>query len=130
MSLQPKARQCAKFKKEKKRLPNKEEAAQIADNLFNQLKDEKQVVGSESVGRERRGRTKEPGEGMAKEDNTPRQRGRRRRGKEEPKVVQKNEEIEGNAPKKNIKDLFGSSGTGIEDDFKIDLGHSPAAVAE
>ena len=112
-----------KFKKEKKRMPNKSEAEQIAENIFAQLKnsdiyEEKEPpVGQEGPRRLNRGRRRE--------------REERKRANEEDKNNLRKTEGSAQAPIQssnviNVKDLFKDDSTGEEeihegDEFSLDL---------
>jgi len=111
-----------KFKKENKRLPNKKESQQIADNLYSQFKESGELLGQSDTVDKREGRN------------------RRNRGERMPPSKRKRMQREGAIqeaeaadasilPKGNIKDLFESgSETGkgnsksFEDEFKLDVG--------
>lgn len=104
-----------KFKKEKKRLPNKEEAEQIADNLYTQFKNSEETATKEESprsSRERRRRERTKHEKNEESADIP----------EEINVPQ--EPINTNA---NIKDLFSDTETigkkkkGDDFDLGIDL---------
>jgi hypothetical protein len=105
-----------KFKKKNKRLPNKVESQQIANNIYDQFKDSNDFSESGKEGRQKRG-------------------GRRDRSSIPPskrKRMQRNASMQDEAakdaaimPKGNIKDMFGSAGgvgASISDEFKLDLG--------
>ncbi|MBT7241643.1 MAG: hypothetical protein HN878_04075 [Candidatus Diapherotrites archaeon] len=108
-----------KFKKKNKRLPNKKESQQMADNLYTQFKDNEDLSMEETPREGRRGRRK------GKERMPPSKRKRMNRDQAMQDQAAQDAAI---APKGNIKDLFGSASASgaasknIADEFKLDLG--------
>ena len=106
-----------KFKKQNKRLPNKQESQQIADNLYSQFK-ESDALSSKSSQRENR---------RNREERMP--PSKRRRMQREGFMREQEAADDAIIPKGNIKDLFASgsevgksSGKSFEDEFKLDVG--------
>ena len=107
-----------KFKKKNKRLPNKKESQQMADTLYNQFKDDKNLLSEKTPSKGRRDRRK------SRKRMPPSKRKRMGRDGAMQEQAAQNEAI---APKKNIKDLFGPSemgGKSIADEFKLNLGEN------
>ena len=107
-----------KFKKKNKRLPNKAESQQIADTLYTQFKDTEDLSADVSKeGRRKRGERRDRNKGP------PSKRKRTARNEAMRDEAARDEAI---MPKGNIKDMFGvagtTSGAGIADEFKLDLG--------
>ncbi len=104
------------FKKKNKRLPNKKESEQIADNLYTQFKE----IGV-SEKRDRRSRRKGT-EGVVEDEKMPpSKRKRLQRDRMSQQEIAQDASI---LPKGNIKDLFGDSkkvGKNLEDEFNLDL---------
>ncbi len=116
-----------KFKEEKKRLPNKEEAEKIAGNIYEQIRKNPELFG---ISKEETGRSRGREKRSEREEKKPRDR-RGRRNREEKKEPSKKEEttLEEPAIGKDMKELLSEENKStkkdsfkkIKDDFDIGL---------